>query len=93
MWLQDKTSDFAPVSRQEFLDIQATIECRFTLNRVRDMTRTYGQRYQPRTKYLRKTLVFMELAYYGKGSISVFKESFANIDKIFFLGRRLGTRV
>ena len=30
-----KTSDFAPVSSKEFLDIQATIECGFTLKRVR----------------------------------------------------------
>ena len=28
---------------QEFLDIQATIKCGFTLKRVRDMTRTYSQ--------------------------------------------------
>ena len=28
---------------KEFLDIQATIECGFTLKRVRDMTRTYSQ--------------------------------------------------
>ena len=35
-------SDFAPASSKEFLDIQATIECRFTLKRVRDMTRTYS---------------------------------------------------
>ena len=35
-------SDFAPVSSKEFLDIQATIECGFTLKRVRDMTRTYN---------------------------------------------------
>ena len=34
-------SDFAPASSKEFLDIQATIECGFTLKRVRDMTRTY----------------------------------------------------
>ena len=31
----------APVSSKEFLDIQATIECRFTLKRVREMIRTY----------------------------------------------------
>ena len=37
-------SDFAPASSKEFLDIQATIECGFTLKRVRDMTRTYSQR-------------------------------------------------
>ena len=37
------TSDFAPASSKEFLDIQATIECGFALKRVRDMTRTYSQ--------------------------------------------------
>ena len=37
-----KTSDFAPVSSKEFLDIQATIECGFTLKRIRDMTRRYS---------------------------------------------------
>ena len=31
------------VLSKEFLDIQATIECGFTLKRVRDMTRTYSQ--------------------------------------------------
>ena len=35
-------SDFATASSKEFLDIQATIECGFTLKRVRDMTRTYS---------------------------------------------------
>ena len=36
-------SDFKPASSKEFLDIQATVECGFTLKRVRDMTRTYSQ--------------------------------------------------
>ena len=31
-------------SSKEFLDIQATIECGFTLKRIRDMIRTYSQR-------------------------------------------------
>ena len=31
-------SDLAPASSKELLDIQATIECGFTLKRVRDMT-------------------------------------------------------
>ena len=35
-------SDSAPASSKEFLDIQATIECEFTLKRVSDMTRTYS---------------------------------------------------
>ena len=37
----NNASDFTPASSKEFLDIQATIECGFTLKRVRDMTRTY----------------------------------------------------
>ena len=31
-----ETSDIAPVFSKKFLDIQPTIECGFTLNRVRD---------------------------------------------------------
>ena len=34
-------SRFAPASTEEFLDIQATIECAFTLKDVCDMARTY----------------------------------------------------
>ena len=37
-----KTSDFASVLNKEFLDIQVTIECGFTLKRVRDMITTYS---------------------------------------------------
>ena len=33
----------APASSKGFLDIQAPIECRFTLKRVREMIRTYSQ--------------------------------------------------
>ena len=39
-----QTSDIAPVSSKEFLDIQGTTECGFTLKRVRDMTRTYSHK-------------------------------------------------
>ena len=35
-------SEFVRVSSKELLDIQATIQCGFTLKRVRDMTRTYS---------------------------------------------------
>ena len=35
-------SDFAPALSKEFLDIQATTECEFTVKRVGDMTRTYS---------------------------------------------------
>ena len=37
------TSDSPPVSSKEFMDIQAIIECGFTLKRVHDMIRTYSQ--------------------------------------------------
>ena len=37
------TSDLVSASSKEFLDVQATIECGFSLKRVRDMTRTYIQ--------------------------------------------------
>ena len=40
-----QTSDMALVLSKEFLDIQATIECRFTLKLARDMLKTYSQRY------------------------------------------------
>ena len=37
------TSDFAPVSRKEILDIEVIIECGLTLKCARDMTRTYSE--------------------------------------------------
>ena len=37
-----KTSDIAPVPNKEVLDIQATIDCRFTLKRVHEMIRIYS---------------------------------------------------
>ena len=36
------SSDFAPASSKEFLDIHATIECGFTLKHKRDMARPYN---------------------------------------------------
>ena len=38
-----KFQNFAPASSKEFLDIQATIECGFTLKCVHDTIRTYNQ--------------------------------------------------
>ena len=38
-----QTSDITPALSNESLDIQANIECRFTLKRVRVMIRTYRQ--------------------------------------------------
>ena len=37
------TSDIAPVLSKKFLDIQATIECRFTLKHVSNMIIAYSQ--------------------------------------------------
>ena len=37
-------SNIGPVSSKEFLDIRATIECRFTQKRVRDMIITDSQK-------------------------------------------------
>ena len=48
---------------------------------------------QPFTEYLRQTLFSCETARYGKGSISIFQQFFASIDKVFILGGRLGTRL
>ena len=36
-------SNFAPASSKEFLDIQVTIECGYTLKRIRDIIRTCSQ--------------------------------------------------
>ena len=38
-----KTSDIALVSSKEFFDIEAAIECKFTMKRVRDMIILYRQ--------------------------------------------------
>ena len=37
------TLDIAPVSSKQFLDIQVSLECGFTLKRVRGMVRTHSQ--------------------------------------------------
>ena len=38
------TATGLPISSKEFLDIQANIECGFTLKCERDMTRTYSHK-------------------------------------------------
>ena len=38
-----ETSNFAPVSSKEFLDIKATTVCEFTLKHIGDMIRTNSQ--------------------------------------------------
>ena len=46
-------------SSKEFLDIQATIECGFTLNRVRDMIRTYNQMHHTRFRVTHNTAQYL----------------------------------
>ena len=46
-----------PALSNEFLDIQATIECGFTLKRVRDMTKTYSQIHHT-NKYSQHSSIF-----------------------------------
>ena len=41
-----QTPNFAPALSKEFLDIQETVKCAFTLKLVRDMTKTYSQRHR-----------------------------------------------
>ena len=43
--------------------------------------------------FQKKSSFQRDIAHYGKSSISIFKESLASIDKILFLGGRLGARV
>ena len=53
------TSDIAPVSSKEFLDIQATIECRFTLKCVLGMIITYSRKRLFVKFYVIKYFVYM----------------------------------
>ena len=56
-----ENSDFTPASSKKFLDIQATIECGLTLERVRDMIKTYSQRYRPLKKRRLTTVIKAEI--------------------------------
>ena len=50
------TSDLALALSKEFLEIQGTIECGFTLKLVRDMTRTYNHDSSLAQPIMRETL-------------------------------------
>ena len=49
-------SDFAPPPSKDFLDIQATIECGFILQHIRDMTTRYSL-IQRTEKYLQHSSI------------------------------------
>ena len=55
-------SDFAPVLSKEFLDIQATIERRFTLKQVRGMIRTHNQDYYESLTFFPADVVELSVA-------------------------------
>ena len=55
-----ETPDFAAVSSKEFLDIQAIIECGFTLKRVRDMTKRYSQMHRA-DKYSENSTIILSV--------------------------------
>ena len=61
------TSDITPVSRKEFLDIQATIECRFHRLGVRNMIITYSQKCKSFTKIMRKSKLPIQTTLKRKG--------------------------
>ena len=46
--------NIAPISRKEFLELQAAIECVFTLKRARNMKRTYSLVIGSRKFYIRR---------------------------------------
>ena len=69
-------SDFAAASNKEFLDIQATIECGFTLKRVRGMTRTYSQLIRLLSLIVEKGMgifskSFIRVAWFGRAGDNV----------------------
>ena len=59
---------FAAASSKEFLDIRATIECGFTLKRVRDMRRTYSQMHCT-GKYSQHSWVIYDVFYFASQGI------------------------
>ena len=77
---------FRACFEQGVLDIQATIECGFTLRRVRDMIRTYSFRFlfqKPSNFYSEKkscslNIVVLEFQKYRKKWLSIFVKSLKN---------------
>ena len=72
--------------------IKIVKEIRFKGVWVKLEVKNYFQR-QSFTKYLRLTLVFMQIVLYRKILIFVFQEFFAIINKICILAGRLSTRL
>ena len=64
---------FAAASSKEFLDIRATIECGFTLKRVRDMRRTYSQMHRT-GKYSQHSSIICNVFYFA--SQGIFQKNF-----------------
>ena len=68
-----KTSDIATGSSKEFLDIQASLECGFTLKHVRDMIRCAYSQMRRTDKYSQHTSIIWPV--WLNGSVFVYKLS------------------
>ena len=62
------------------------------LRKIYHTVETQIRSLQPITRYLRLNLLFMRNSALRISLISVFQESFASINKVFILLKRLGTR-
>ena len=71
------TSDIGSVSSKEFLDIQATIECGFTLKRIREIIRTSSQM-QGTDKYLQQSSIVWPVWLHG--CVFIYKLSSCGIE-------------
>ena len=71
-----QTSDIASVLSKEFLDIQATRECRFTLKLVSNMTRTQSPRH-PCYILITFTCIHFISTFFARGISLVVTESHA----------------
>ena len=79
------TSDFAPILSKDFLDIRATIECGFTLKRVRDMIRTYSEIHRTDKYSQHRSIIWLNgLALVYELSGCGFESSSSHLNLIFY---------
>ena len=96
-WSASLTSDFAPASSREFLDIQVTIEWGFNLKRVRDMTKTYSQIHRT-DKYSQRSSIIWSVWLNGwvfiyELSDCRFKSSCSDLDYFFLKSSQICWRI
>ena len=71
-----------PASSKEFLDIQATIECGFTLKCIRDVTRTYHQMHCT-DKYSQQSSIIWPVLHILQGRSSLTFRQLWNVDSLW----------